>query len=89
MLEGVINRVSTGIPGSGFQPGKSRKNHDFSGLENNVEKPGNFWVPGWNSEKFPDSSKFRVRTRNSGFRDVFPGCSKFRVGDFFPEKWKP
>ena len=57
-------RVSTGIPGSGFQPGKTRKNHDFSGLENNAEKPGNnpeisgFQVPTRNPEKFPGSNVY-------------------------------
>ena len=50
------------IPGSGLEPGK----FPGSGLE--PGKISGFRVPGWNSEKFPDSSKFRVRTRNSGLR---------------------
>ena len=51
-----LNRVSTGIPGSGFQPGKTQKNHDFSGLENNVEKPGNNpEISGTRTSEFPGS----------------------------------
>ena len=77
----VSNRVSTGIPGSGFQPRKTRKNHDFSGLENNAENPEI-------TQKFPGSG-FRGSNpeprKISGFQ---PGTRKnFRVPTQNPEKF--
>ena len=85
-----LNRVSTGIPGSGFQPGKTRKNHDFSGLENNAEKPGNnLEISGTRNSEFPCSvfqpepgniSRFQHGTRKN-FRvptrnyEIFPGSN--------------
>ena len=72
----VRTRVSTGIPGSRFQPGKTRKNHDFSGLENNAEKPGNNpEISGTRNSEFPGSNPEPGKI--SGFQ---PGTRKnFRV----------
>ena len=83
-----INSVSTGIPSSGFRPGNcqcrgpNRNLYTFllvSGqrpeiIQNFRSKPGIFPASSLNLENFPNSS---------GFRDIFPGSSKFRVEKLF------
>ena len=73
------NRVSTKIPGSVFQPRKTWKNHDFSGLENNAENPK---ISRTQNSEFV-SSRFQPGTFSGS--NLEPGTQNFRVPGSNPE----